>query len=156
VPPPPPLKVYRVSGNINNIFIIISNGPIAHLLDCGCDRTPWIGDLLVARPVPTHMTAQNKRTHTTVPRMGFEPKTPELERVKAFHVFEGDTTETGKRKCGSRKGTSLCSSLSSTLRRRMGEWRHSSATFDRNIRWTGQLHAQAALPSKKGLHVKIV
>jgi hypothetical protein len=36
-------------------------------------RTPWAGDQPVARPLPTHRTAQtqNKRTQTFMPRVGF-------------------------------------------------------------------------------------
>jgi hypothetical protein len=38
-------------------------------------RTSWTGDQLVASPLPAHRTsqAQNKRTQTSMPRVGFEP-----------------------------------------------------------------------------------
>jgi hypothetical protein len=41
-------------------------------------RTPFDGDHYVARPLPTHRTAQtqNKRTQTSMPQVGFEPKIP--------------------------------------------------------------------------------
>jgi hypothetical protein len=40
-------------------------------------RTPWTGDQPVARPLPTHRTTQtqNKRTQTSMSRVGFEPTT---------------------------------------------------------------------------------
>jgi hypothetical protein len=41
-------------------------------------RTPWTGDQPVARPLPTHRITQtqNKRTQTSMPRVGFEPMIP--------------------------------------------------------------------------------
>jgi hypothetical protein len=43
--------------------------------------TPWTGDQHVARPLPTHRTTQiqNKRTQTSMPRVGFEPTIPVFE-----------------------------------------------------------------------------
>jgi hypothetical protein len=40
-------------------------------------RTPWTGDQPVARPLRTHRTTQtqNKRTKTSIPRVGFESTT---------------------------------------------------------------------------------
>jgi hypothetical protein len=51
--------------------------------------TPWTGDQPVARPLPTHRTTktQNKRTQTSVPRVGFEPTIPVLERKKTVHAI---------------------------------------------------------------------
>jgi hypothetical protein len=53
-------------------------------------RTPWTGDQPVARSLPTHRTAQtqNKRKHTSVPRVGFEPTIPVFERAKAVHASD--------------------------------------------------------------------
>jgi hypothetical protein len=47
-------------------------------------RTPWTGDQPVGRPLLTHRTTstQNKRTQTSMPRVGFEPTTPVLKREK--------------------------------------------------------------------------
>jgi hypothetical protein len=47
-------------------------------------RTPWTGDQHVASPLSTHRTeqTQNKRTQTSMPRVGFEPMTPVLEGAK--------------------------------------------------------------------------
>jgi hypothetical protein len=47
-------------------------------------RTPWIGDQPVARPIPTHRTTQtqNKRTHTSLLRVGFQSTIPAFERAK--------------------------------------------------------------------------
>jgi hypothetical protein len=43
--------------------------------------TTWMGDQHVARQLPTHRTTQtqNKRTQTSMPRVGFEPMTPVFE-----------------------------------------------------------------------------
>jgi hypothetical protein len=46
-------------------------------------RTPWAGDQTVARPLPTpEQHSQNKRTQTSMPRVGFEPTMPVFERAK--------------------------------------------------------------------------
>jgi hypothetical protein len=46
--------------------------------------TPWTGDQPVARPLPARATTQtqNKRTQTSMPSVGFEPKIPAFEREK--------------------------------------------------------------------------
>jgi hypothetical protein len=51
-------------------------------------RTPWTGDRPVARPLPAHTTThiQNKRTQTSMPRMGLEPRTPMFELAKTIHA----------------------------------------------------------------------
>jgi hypothetical protein len=38
-------------------------------------RTPWTENQPAAKPLPTHRTTQtqNKRTQTSLPRVGFEP-----------------------------------------------------------------------------------
>jgi hypothetical protein len=40
---------------------------------CAVDRTPWMEDQSVARPLPTHRTTQtqNKLTETFMPSVGF-------------------------------------------------------------------------------------
>jgi hypothetical protein len=45
-------------------------------------RTPWTG----GQPLPTHRTTQtqNKRTQTSMPRMGFEPTIPVFELAKTL------------------------------------------------------------------------
>jgi hypothetical protein len=47
-------------------------------------RTPWTGVQPVARSLPAHRTAQtqNKCTHTSKPRVWFEPTIPLFERAK--------------------------------------------------------------------------
>jgi hypothetical protein len=52
--------------------------------------TPWKGDQPVARPLSTHTATQtqNKRTQTSIPRVGFEPTIPVFERAKTVHVFD--------------------------------------------------------------------
>jgi hypothetical protein len=61
------------------------------------DRTPWTGDQLVARPLREHRTAQtqNKRTQTSMPRVGFEPTTPVFKRAKTVHAFDRAVTVIG-------------------------------------------------------------
>jgi hypothetical protein len=53
-------------------------------------RTPWTGDQSVAKPLPTHRTTQtqNKRTQTSLSRLGFEPTIPVFERAKTVHVLD--------------------------------------------------------------------
>jgi hypothetical protein len=53
-------------------------------------RIPWTEDQSVARPRPTHRTTQtqNKRTQTSIPRVGFKPTTPVFERTKTVHVLD--------------------------------------------------------------------
>jgi hypothetical protein len=52
--------------------------------------TPWTGDQPVASPLPIHRTTetQNKRTKTSMPRMGFERMTPVFEREKTVHALD--------------------------------------------------------------------
>jgi hypothetical protein len=59
--------------------------------------TPWTGNQPVARPLPTHRTTrtQNKRTQTSMPRKGFEPTTPVLERAKTVHALDRAATVIG-------------------------------------------------------------
>jgi hypothetical protein len=54
------------------------------------DRTLWTEDQPVARPLPTHRTTQtqNKRTQTSMPRVGFETTTPVFERAKTVHALD--------------------------------------------------------------------
>jgi hypothetical protein len=48
----------------------------------------------VSRPLPTHRTTQtqNKRTQTSMPRVGFEPTTPVFERAKTVHALDRAAT----------------------------------------------------------------
>jgi hypothetical protein len=61
-------------------------------------RTPWTEDQPVARPLPVHRTAQaqNKRTITSMPLVGFEPTIPVLERAKTVCALDGATTAIGR------------------------------------------------------------
>jgi hypothetical protein len=49
------------------------------------------------RPLPAHRTAQtqNKRTQTTMPRVGFEPTIPVFERTKTVHAVDRGATVIG-------------------------------------------------------------
>jgi hypothetical protein len=60
--------------------------------------TPWTSDQPVARPLPTHkaMQTQNKRTQTSMPRVGFEPMIPVFERVKIVHALVRAATVKGR------------------------------------------------------------
>jgi hypothetical protein len=60
-------------------------------------RTPWTGDQPVAGPQPTHRTTQteNKRTQTSMPRVGFEPTIAVLERTKTVHAPDRAATMIG-------------------------------------------------------------
>jgi hypothetical protein len=51
-------------------------------------RTPWTRDQPVARPLPTHRTAQkqNKRRQTSMPQVGFEPTPAVFDRMKTVHA----------------------------------------------------------------------
>jgi hypothetical protein len=53
----------------------------------------------MARPLPTHRTAQirNKRTQTSMPRVGFEPTIPAFERAKTVHALDRAVTMIGMR-----------------------------------------------------------
>jgi hypothetical protein len=54
-------------------------------------RTPWTGDQPVAGPLPTHRTTQiqNKRTHASMPWVGFEPMISTFKRTKEVHALDG-------------------------------------------------------------------
>jgi hypothetical protein len=60
-------------------------------------RTYWTGDQPVARPLPTHRTpqSQNKRTQTSMLRVGFEPSIPVFEREKSVHALDRAAIVTG-------------------------------------------------------------
>jgi hypothetical protein len=59
--------------------------------------TPLKGDQSVARPLPAHRTVQtqNKRTQTSMLRVGFERPIPAFELVKAVHVLDCEATVIG-------------------------------------------------------------
>jgi hypothetical protein len=60
-------------------------------------RTLWTGDQPVARPLPAHRTTQtqNKRTQTSMPRVGFEPTIPMLELSKTVPTSDCAVTVIG-------------------------------------------------------------
>jgi hypothetical protein len=53
-----------------------------------------MGDQPVARPLLTHRTTrtQNKRTQTSMPRVGFDPKVPVFERMKSVDALDREAT----------------------------------------------------------------
>jgi DICT domain-containing protein len=55
------------------------------------------GDQPVARSLPTHRTTQtqNKRTQTSMPRVGFEPTNPVSEETKTVHDLDRAATVVG-------------------------------------------------------------
>jgi hypothetical protein len=55
-------------------------------------RTPWTGDQLVARLLPTHRTTQaEKSTQISMPRVGFDT-IPAFGRAKPVHALERSVT----------------------------------------------------------------
>jgi hypothetical protein len=61
------------------------------------DITPCMGDRYVARPLPTHRTAQtqHKCTQISMPWVGFEQTIPEFERTKTVHALDRAATVIG-------------------------------------------------------------
>jgi hypothetical protein len=61
--------------------------------------TPWMGDQPVARLMSTHRTSQtqNKRTQTSMPRVGFEHTIPMFERTKTVHALDPTATVIGNK-----------------------------------------------------------
>jgi hypothetical protein len=50
-------------------------------------RTPWMGiSSYQGRYLHTEQYRHNKRTHISMPRVGFDPMIPVFERAKAIHV----------------------------------------------------------------------
>jgi hypothetical protein len=96
--------VRKVASDQTLDFLHISIYGSAALVDVGCffsfltlytvGMTPWKGDQPVLRPLPTYRTTQsyNKRTQTSMPRVGFEPTTPVFERAKVIHALDRAAT----------------------------------------------------------------
>jgi hypothetical protein len=57
-------------------------------------RTPWTSDQPVAMQLPKHRTTQtqNKRTQTSILRMGFEPTISVLVQEKTVHALDRAAT----------------------------------------------------------------
>jgi hypothetical protein len=57
-------------------------------------QTLWTGHQTVARPLPTHRKTQtqNKRTQTSMARVGFEPTTTVFGRAKTVHGLDRAAT----------------------------------------------------------------
>jgi hypothetical protein len=57
----------------------------------------WTGDQPVARPLPTHRTTQtlDKRTQTSMPRVGLEHTIRVFGRPKTVHALDRATTVNG-------------------------------------------------------------
>jgi hypothetical protein len=60
-------------------------------------RIHCTGDQPDARPLPAHRTpqTQNKRTQTSMPQVGFEPRIPVFERAKTVNALGGAATVIG-------------------------------------------------------------
>jgi hypothetical protein len=60
-------------------------------------RTPWSGDQLVTRPLPTHKRTQtqNECTRRSMPPVGFKPTILVLERAKTVHALDCMATVIG-------------------------------------------------------------
>jgi hypothetical protein len=61
-------------------------------------RTPWTGDQPVVRLLTAHRIAQtqNKHTHTSMPRVRFEPTIPVFERAKTVQALDRAATVIGQ------------------------------------------------------------
>jgi hypothetical protein len=57
-------------------------------------RTPWTGDQPVARPLSIHRTTQtqNKRTQTSMSKLGFEFTIQVFEQSKTVHASDSATS----------------------------------------------------------------
>jgi hypothetical protein len=57
-----------------------------------------MGDQPVVRLLPTHGTTQtqNKRTQTSMPRVGFDPTIPVFERAKTVRALDSAATVIGE------------------------------------------------------------
>jgi hypothetical protein len=57
-------------------------------------RNPWTGHQPITRPLPIHKATQtqNKRTHTYVPRVGFETTISTFERTVKIHALDRAAT----------------------------------------------------------------
>jgi hypothetical protein len=55
------------------------------------------GGSAVVKPLPVHRTTQtqNKRTQTSMPRVGFEPTIPVFELAKTVHALDRAATVIG-------------------------------------------------------------
>jgi hypothetical protein len=60
-------------------------------------RTPWTGYQPVTRPLPAHRTTetQNRRTQTSMLRVGFELTIPVFELAKTVHAWDRAATVIG-------------------------------------------------------------
>jgi hypothetical protein len=60
-------------------------------------RTPWMGDQLVAWPLPAHRTTQTQNEHTQISMswVGFETTTTALERAKTARALDRPATVIG-------------------------------------------------------------
>jgi hypothetical protein len=58
---------------------------------------PWMGDQPVARLLSTHRATQpqNKRTQTSMSRVGFASTIPVFERAKTAHALDRAATAMG-------------------------------------------------------------
>jgi hypothetical protein len=96
-------RMYIISGHSIYLFMalqpFIEPWPLFQFLDLFyiVGRTPSTGDQPVARPLPAHGTtqAQNKRTQTSIPQVGFEPTIPAFQREKTVHALDRAATVTG-------------------------------------------------------------
>jgi hypothetical protein len=59
-------------------------------------RTPWTVDQPIAH---TGQHKENKRTQTSIPQVGFEPKIPVFERRKTVHALDRTATVIGVTRC---------------------------------------------------------
>jgi hypothetical protein len=77
--------------------LFVRPGPFYSFLNFYSQWDSLVGNKLVARPLPTHKTAQtqNKRTKTSMPQVGFEPTIPLFERTKTVYALDCAATVIG-------------------------------------------------------------
>jgi hypothetical protein len=72
-------------GNAKWLYSPCGPWPLSQFLNLyTVSRTPWTGDRLITRLVPTHRTTQtqNKHRQTSKPRVEFEPMIPVFKQVR--------------------------------------------------------------------------
>jgi len=67
-------------------------------------RTLWTGNRPTARPLPTQDSTTQKNRDMSMPRAGFEPMIPVVERSKTIPTLDGAATGTGNNNNNNNKG----------------------------------------------------
>jgi hypothetical protein len=92
------LSHLRLKNSVYGSTALVELGPLFQFVNLyTVGRILWTGDQPVERPLPIHRTTetQNKRTQTSVPRVGFELTIPVFERAKTVHALDHAVTVIG-------------------------------------------------------------